>query len=99
MNTISIHRAKVRFKPTNISDFEHVRFQISTPNKETPGFGRRMEPVVEMSRIGGWLKMCEEQHGASCHARGWLGEQQQPQFLRIIDVKKNCVCHAPPECR
>lgn len=96
----AVYRAVLEFEPAILGFFSGIRLQISTPKEETPGFGRNIKPVIDIRRLKGWLSECEEKHGAKCHAPKWLGEQQQqPDFLRVIDVDKKCVIAAPPDCR
>lgn len=99
LDGFAVHRATLEFEPAIFGYFSQVRLQLSTPKQETPGFGRQIKPVIDISRLKGWLDECEVKHGAKCHAPKWFGEQQQPDFLRVIDVKKNCVIAAPPDCR
>lgn len=63
------------------------------------GFGRVMKPLVDVQGLRNWLRQCEDLHGKACHAQEWLGNIEQPNFLRVIDVERRCIVRAPPSCR
>lgn len=63
------------------------------------GSGRIVGPLADIQLPRSWLRQCEDLHGEECHSPRWLGSVTQPSFLRVIDVKRECIVSAPADCR
>lgn len=65
-------------------------------------FGEVLEQQKINISIGAmWLRECEQQHKTKCSEHGWSVIMQKPSFLRLIDIRDNCVVQVaePKECR
>lgn len=63
------------------------------------GSGRKIESMLDVSRVRDWLRRCEAEHGETCRSPHWLGPSEQSKFLKVIDVHRRCIVNAPPDCR
>jgi len=63
------------------------------------GSARMFKNLVGVARLKSWLRLCEGQHGKTCHPPDGMGDVSQPEFLKLIDVKRKCIVSAPPNCR
>ncbi|KAF5003178.1 hypothetical protein FDECE_10246 [Fusarium decemcellulare] len=57
------------------------------------GSSRRVTPLVDISRVTGWLQKCEKDHGEECGHPKWLGGDDEPWLdsCRVIDVNERRV--------
>jgi hypothetical protein len=80
--------------------------------RERAFHGRRVDSVVSIKRIKEWMRICEEDHGATC-ANVWRNNlkrikeregldasslEQLPQGTKMIDVKQLMIVEAPEDC-
>lgn len=65
-------------------------------------YSRKVDPRwIDLSVAKQWLWECETKHRSKCSQHGWEIARENPQFLRVIDVHKECVVlfNDPVPCR
>lgn len=65
------------------------------------GSGRDVDPLIDVSRVRGWLHQCEEQHGDYCAHPNWsrADEASSPKSLRVVDITERRIVNMPPNSR
>ncbi|KAJ3547616.1 hypothetical protein NM208_g1425 [Fusarium decemcellulare] len=80
----------------------HDQIALKTQDKtrvvSPVGFGRRVNPLLDISMIRGWLHQCEKEHGDRCAYPSWMsgGEDDWPRNLRVIDVQERRIVNLAP---
>lgn len=65
-------------------------------------YSRKVDPRwIDISVAKQSLWECETKHGSKCSQHGWEIARENPQFLRVIDVHRECVVlvNDPASCR
>ncbi|KAK8097486.1 hypothetical protein PG984_016625 [Apiospora sp. TS-2023a] len=63
-------------------------------------YGHKLNPRwIDLSITKQWLWECETKHGTKCSEHGWEAIRKSPQYLRVIDVQRQCIVDGSPSCR
>ncbi|KAK8036569.1 hypothetical protein PG991_001706 [Apiospora marii] len=63
-------------------------------------YGHKLNPRwIDLSITKQWLWECETKHGTKCSEHGWEVIRKPPQYLRVIDVQRQCIVDGSPSCR
>jgi Heterokaryon incompatibility protein (HET) len=86
--------------PHYLSRFQLRAAALGNPMVFSPkaplSYGRILdENWIDVSIGRHWLTDCETKHSAECSNHGWDVAMKKPGFLRVIDVKQNCIVEAP----
>ncbi|KAG1840625.1 heterokaryon incompatibility protein-domain-containing protein [Suillus subluteus] len=62
--------------------------------------GRRVGENVDITLLKRWIHICEHEHGELCERVWWRDAGDVlPKSVRVVDVTRMAVVHAPPSCR
>ena len=60
-----------------------------------PFGARTLRPNFDIALLRTWQATCKNCHSSKCESPEWLGENEYPRKLRLIDVIDMCVVDAP----
>lgn len=62
--------------------------------------GRRIKDTMDIHLVKRWINLCEHAHGEACSTVWWKsGDEDLPEFVRMLDVVQMALVHAGRGCR